>query len=151
MKKKISGLLGVLMYCSGIMTPFSFAVDLPKEKNREIQVDQQIVDVSHYPQQNTMSYQYTGSEWIDGKQLFQKNNTVYLRLAPADAMDAPGPLALPKKIGDLYIKNPGYLQGWYLHKYMRYVEEPYVQELRFDWYDSKKQYQGTATTMYRIP
>ncbi|AOM14304.1 hypothetical protein BTI247_59740 (plasmid) [Bacillus thuringiensis Bt18247] len=36
---------------------------------------------------------------------FSKNKAVYLRLAPEGAMDAPGPLLLPKKMSNLFIKK----------------------------------------------
>ncbi|MBG9618031.1 hypothetical protein [Bacillus cereus] len=80
--------------------------------------------------------------------IFQKNNIVYLRLAPEGAMDAPGPLFLPKKMSDLFLNNTNNLKGWYMYKYIRYTKYPNVQELRFDFYDKNQQYQGAAPTTY---
>ncbi|MEK4418692.1 hypothetical protein [Bacillus sp. FSL K6-0268] len=97
------------------------------------------------------SYQYVGAESFDVSKVFQKNNTVYLRLAPEGAVDAPGPLVLPRKISDLFIQNTNNLKGWYIYKYMRYINHPHVQELRFDFYDKNQQYQGTASTTYWLP
>lgn len=43
-------------------------------------------------------------EWLDITQIFQKNNTVYLRLAPEGAMDAPEISGFAPKMNDLFIK-----------------------------------------------
>ncbi|PES11213.1 hypothetical protein CN345_29270 [Bacillus thuringiensis] len=66
-------------------------------------------------------------------------------------MDAPGPLIFPPKMSELFLKNTNNLKGWYLHKYMRYIKHPNVQELRFDFYDKNQQYQGTTSTTYWLP
>ncbi|MED2997019.1 MULTISPECIES: hypothetical protein [Bacillus] len=66
-------------------------------------------------------------------------------------MDAPRPLALSPKMSDLFIKNTKNIKGWNIHKYMRYIHYPNVQELRFDFYDKNQQYHGTASTTYWLP
>ncbi|MEX0415554.1 hypothetical protein [Bacillus sp. C30] len=129
----------ILACCSFMIAAPCSAAALPTGES--------IVDSSR----QVTAYQYTGSEWLDITQVFQKNNTVYLRLAPEGAMDAPGPLVLPQKMNDLFIKNTNNLKGWYMYKYMRYIKYPNVQELRFDFYDKNQQYQGTASTTYWLP
>ncbi|SDY01343.1 hypothetical protein [Thermoactinomyces sp. DSM 45892] len=96
-------------------------------------------------------YQYVGSEWLDSKKLFVKDGEVYLRLAPEGAMDAPAPLLLPKHLGEKYLKNPKAFSGWIVHRYVKYLQFPNLQELRFDFHDSKNHYQGTATQPYWLP
>ena len=149
-KNKSIVIPGILACCSLIIAaPYSVAA-LPAGENI-IDSSRQVVEVSPNQIGSSTSYQYTGSEWLDTKQVFQKNNTVYLRLAPEGAMDVPGPLVLPKKMSDLFLKNTNNLKGWYMYKYMRYINDPHVQELRFDFYDKNQQYQGTASTTYWLP
>ncbi|PEP85196.1 hypothetical protein [Bacillus toyonensis] len=148
-KNKSIVIPGILACCSFmIVAPCSAAV-LPTREN--IIESKKVVDVSSNQPSDSTAYQYTGSEWLDITQVFQKNNTVYLRLAPEGAMDAPGPLVLPKKMSDLFIKNTNNLKGWYMYEYMRYINYPHVQELRFDFYDKNQQYQGTTSTTYWLP
>lgn len=125
------------------------AAGIPEESNAY--TPKQVTNVSQNQIGDSTPYQHAGTERLDVTKIFQKNNSVYLRLAPEGAMDAPGPLILPKQMGDLYIKNANYLKGWNIQKYIRYVKYPSVQELRFDFYDKNQQYQGTATTTYWLP
>ncbi|HHT7228170.1 TPA: hypothetical protein ACTZ5W_005508 [Bacillus cereus] len=141
---------GILACCSFMIGAPCSAAALPAGKNIDYS-SSQVVEESQNQLGSSTTYQYTGSEWLDITQVFQKNNTVYLRLAPEGAMDAPGPLVLPKKMSDLFLKNTNNLKGWYIYKYMRYTSYPYVQELRFDFYDKNQQSQGTASTTYWLP
>ncbi|MHB0802581.1 hypothetical protein PVK73_24095 [Bacillus thuringiensis] len=141
---------GILACCSFMIGAPCSAAALPAGKSIDYS-SRQVVEESQNQLGSSTTYQYTGSEWLDITQVFQKNNTVYLRLAPEGAMDAPGPLVLPKKMSDLFLKNTNNLKGWYIYKYMRYTNYPYVQELRFDFYDKNQQYQGTAATTYWLP
>ncbi|WP_242266557.1 MULTISPECIES: hypothetical protein [unclassified Bacillus cereus group] len=137
----------------GILACCSFMIGAPcsaAEKNI-IDSSKQVVKASQNQLGSSTSYQYTGAEWLDITQVFQKNKDVYLQLAPEGAMDAPGPLLLPKKMSNLFIKNANNLKGWYMYKYMRYTNYPHVQELRFDFYDKNQQYQGTASSTYWLP
>lgn len=140
----------ILACCSFMIAAPCSAAALPTGENI-IDSSRQAVDVSPNQPGGSTAYQYTGSDLLDIKQVFQKNNTVYLRLAPEGVMDAPGPLVLPKKMNDLFIKNTNNLKGWYMYKYMRYIKYPNVQELRFDFYDKNQQYQGTASSTYWLP
>lgn len=140
----------ILACCSFMIAAPCSAAALPTGENI-IDSSRQVVDVSPNQPGGSTAYEYTGSEWLDITQIFQKNNTVYLRLAPEGAMDAPGPVVLPQKMNDLFIKNTNNLKGWYMYKYMRYIKYPNVQELRFDFYDKNQQYQGTASTTYWLP
>ncbi|AZR80713.1 hypothetical protein ABE48_06985 [Bacillus thuringiensis] len=137
----------ILACCSFMIAAPCSAAALPTGENIA-DSSRQAVDVSPNQPGGSTAYQYTGSEWLDITQVFQKNKTVYLRLAPEGAMDAPGPLVLPQKMSNLFIKNTNNLKGWYMYKYMRYIKYPNVQELRFDFYDKNQQYQGTASTTY---
>ncbi|KXY85274.1 MULTISPECIES: hypothetical protein [Bacillus] len=139
----------ILACCSFMIAAPCSAAALPTENI--VDSSRQVVDVSPNQPGASTAYQYTGSEWLDITQVFQKNNTVYLRLAPEGAMDAPGPLVLPQKVNNLFIKNTNYLKRWYMYKYMRYIKYPNVQELRFDFYDKNQRYQGTASTTYWLP
>ncbi|MDQ0417456.1 hypothetical protein J2Z48_001629 [Croceifilum oryzae] len=96
-------------------------------------------------------YKYVGSDWLNTKDLFVKDGEVYLRLAPEGAMDAPGPLLLPKHLGEKYLKNSKAFSGWIVHRYVKYLKFPNLQELRFDFHDSQNRYQGTATEKYWLP
>jgi hypothetical protein len=145
-KNKSIVIPGILACCSFMIGAPCSAAALPGENI--IDSSRQVVDRSPNQMGNSTAYQYTGSEWLDITQVFQKNNTVYLRLAPEGMMDAPGPLVLPKKMNDLFIRNTNNLKEWYIYKYMRYTNYPHVQELRFDFYDKNQQYQGTASTTY---
>jgi hypothetical protein len=142
----------ILACCSFMIAAPCSAAALPTGENI-IDSSRQVVDVSPNQPGGSTAYEYTGSEWLDITQIFQKkNNTVYLRLAPEGAMDAPGPVVLPQKMNDLFIKTiQNNLKGWYMYKYMRYIKYPNVQELRFDFYDKNQQYQGTASTTYWLP
>ncbi|GAB6524566.1 hypothetical protein [Bacillus cereus] len=146
-KNKSIVIPGILACCSFMIGAPCSAAALPTGENI-IDSSRQVVDASPNQMGNSTAYQYTGSEWLDITQVFQKNNTVYLRLAPEGMMDAPGPLVLPKKMSDLFIRNTNNLKEWYIYKYMRYTNYPHVQELRFDFYDKNQQYQGTASTTY---
>ncbi|MES5943764.1 MULTISPECIES: hypothetical protein [unclassified Bacillus cereus group] len=141
---------GILACCSFMIGAPCSAAALPAGKSIDYS-SRQVVEELQNQLGSSTTYQYTGSEWLDISQVFQKNNTVYLRLAPEGAMDAPGPLVLPKKMSDLFLKNTNNLKGWYIYKYMRYTSYPYVQELRFDFYNKNQQYQGTASTTYWLP
>ncbi|PEQ02414.1 hypothetical protein [Bacillus toyonensis] len=151
LRKNKSIIIPSILACCSFMiaTPCSAAA-VPTGENI-IDSSRQIIDVLPNQLGGSTSYQYTGSEYLDITQVFQKNNTVYLRLAPEGAMDAPGPLVLPKKMSDLFMKNTKSLKGWNIHKYVRYINYPHVQELRFDFYDTNQQYQGTASTNYWLP
>ncbi|PGB02981.1 hypothetical protein [Bacillus toyonensis] len=149
-KNKSIVIPSILACCSFMIAAPCSAAALPTGENI-IDSSRQVVDVSPNQPGGSTAYQYTGSEWLDITQVFQKNNTVYLRLAPEEMMDAPGPLVLPKKMSDLFRKNANSLKGWYIYKYIRYVNYPNVQELRFDFYDKNQQYQGTASTTYWLP
>lgn len=140
----------------GIVACCSFLIAIPcsaagLSTNEPIDSIRQNVVVSPHQPAISSAYQYTGVESLEVTKVFQKNNTVYLRLAPEGAMDAPEPILLPKNMQDLYLKNKNSLNGWKIHKYIRYVKYPNVQELRFDFYDKQQHYQGTATTMYWLP
>lgn len=150
-KNKSIVIPGILACCSFMIGAPCSAAALPAGKNIIDYSSRQVVEASQDQLGSSTSYQYTGSEWLDITQVFQKNNTVYLRLAPEGAMDAPGPLVLPKKMSDLFLKNTNNLKGWYMYKYMRYINYPHVQELRFDFYDKNQQYQETAATTYWLP
>ncbi|MDA1775052.1 hypothetical protein PDJ95_27550 [Bacillus cereus] len=149
-KNKLIVIPGILACCSFIITAPCSAAALPTEENI-IDSSRQVGDVSPTQPGSSTAYQYTGAEWLDIIKVFQKNNIVYLRLAPEGAMDAPGPLVLPPKMSDLFIKNTNNVKGWYMYKYIRYINYPHVQELRFDFYDKNQQYQGTASTTYWLP
>ncbi|OLR26025.1 hypothetical protein [Bacillus cereus] len=149
-KNKSIVIPGILVCCSFMIADSCSAATLPVGKSI-IDSSRQVVEVSQNRLGSSTSYQYTGSEWLDITQVFQKNNTVYFRLAPEGAMDAPGPLVLPKKMSDLFLKHTNNLKGWYMYKYIRYINYPHVQELRFDFYDKNQQYQGTASTTNWLP
>ncbi|MGE6964093.1 hypothetical protein ACQKIW_30425 [Bacillus thuringiensis] len=149
-KNKSIVIPGILACCSFIIAAPCSAAVLPAGEHI-IDSSRQVVEVSQHQLGSSTSYQYTGAEWLDITQVFQKNNIVYLRLAPEGAMDAPGPLVLPKKMSDLFIKNTTNVKGWYMYKYMRYIKDSHLQELRFDFYDKNHQYQGTASTTYWLP
>lgn len=150
-KQNKSIVISSILACCSFMiaTPYSAAALSTGENS--IDSSRQVVSISPNQPGDSTAYQYTGSEWLDITQVFQKNNTIYLRLAPEGAMDAPGPLILPKKMSDLFIKNTSNLKGWYIYKYMRYINYPHVQELRFDFYDKNQQYQETTSTTYWLP
>ncbi|WP_410991110.1 hypothetical protein [Bacillus cereus] len=151
LKKNKSIVISSILACCSFMiaTPFSAAALSTRENI--IDSSRQVVGISPNQTGDSTAYQYTGSECLDITQIFQKNNTVYLRLAPEGAMDAPGPLVLPQKMSDLFIKNTTNLKGWYIYKYMRYISYPNVQELRFDFYNKNQQYQGATSTTYWLP
>ncbi|MCQ6530460.1 hypothetical protein [Bacillus mycoides] len=149
-KNKSIVIPGILACCSIMIAAPCSAAELPTGGSI-IDSSRQVVNASQNQIDSSTPYQYTGSECLDITQVFQKNNNVYLRLAPEGMMDAPGPLVLPKKMSDLFIKNTNNLKGWNIHKYMRYINYPNVQELRFDFYDKNQQYQGTASTTYWLP
>lgn len=140
----------ILACCSFMIAVPCSAAALPIEDNT-VHSSKLIMGASQNQLGSVTPYQYTGSERLDLIHVFQKNNTVYLRLAPEGAMDAPGPLVLPKNISDLFRQNTNDLKGWNIHKYMRYINYPNVQELRFDFYDKNQQYKGTASTTYWLP
>ncbi|MGG0326594.1 hypothetical protein, partial [Bacillus mycoides] len=94
----------ILACCSFMIAAPCSAAALSTGENI-VDSSRQVVDVSPNQPGGSTAYQYTGSEWLDITQVFQKNNTVYLRLAPEGAMDAPGPLVLPQKMSNLFIKN----------------------------------------------
>ncbi|PGW42279.1 hypothetical protein [Bacillus thuringiensis] len=149
-KNKTRVIPGILACCSFmIAAPCSVAALSPGENI--ILSSKQFVDASSTSLGSSTSYQYIGSECLDIIQVFRQDNNVYLRLAPEGAIDAPGPLILPPKIRDLFIKNTKNLRGWNIQKYMRYINHPHIQELRFDFYDKNQQYQGTASTPYWLP
>ncbi|PEL99752.1 hypothetical protein CN602_18700 [Bacillus cereus] len=149
-QNKTSVIPGILACCSFMIAAPCSVAALSSEENIIIS-SKQFVDASSKQLDSSAAYQYIGSESLDIIKVFQKDNNVYLRLAPEGAMDAPGPLVLPQKIRDLFIKNIKNLRGWNIQKYMRYINYPHVQELRFNFYDNNQQYQGTASTPYWLP
>ncbi|CDN34491.1 hypothetical protein [Bacillus thuringiensis] len=142
-KNKSIVISGILACCSFMIAPPCSATELPIRGNI-IDSSNQVVDALQSQTNNATSYQYTGSDHLDITQIFYEDNYVYLRLAPKGTMNAPGPLFLPKKMRDLFMKNPNDLKGWSIHKCTRNTNYPHVQKLRFDFYDKNQQKQGTA-------
>ncbi len=99
-------------------------------------------------------YLYMGTTFLQLQDMFQQNGSVYYRLAPPDAMDAPAPVALPPHIGEKYLIHPDSLQGWIIQTYMKQKEVlpgRWVQERKLDFYNQFRRYQGTAYHQYTAP
>ncbi|MGR5897509.1 hypothetical protein ACT7C8_00920 [Bacillus cereus] len=95
-----------------------------------------------------------GTTFLQLQDMFQQNGSVYYRLAPPDAMDAPAPVALPPHIGEKYLIHPDSLQGWIIQTYMKQKEVlpgRWVQERKLDFYNQFRRYQGTAYHQYTAP